>query len=223
MGRNTIDSRARVAWRLRQDLGHHTRWIELHEYFTSAEDRAAIADSSFEKLKSRVKYGSIVHRILVNLADYEKRRSNIAQKMSAWELMNQRDAAMAENVIWLASERYKGKKIIIWTHNFHALRHGEKLHSDQNPDVPRFRPMADRIYEALDNRVYTIAFLTYQGSVGSPRQGPVRDEPTPLPSSVEALLHAAGKPYGFLDMRALPKDHWLRTPTSPALDIISRP
>ena len=72
--------------------------------------------------------------------------------------------------------------------------------------------MADWIYEALNNRVYTIALLDYQGSVGSPWQGQVRQEPVPLPGSVEALLHATGKPYGFLDMRSLPKDHWLRSP-----------
>jgi erythromycin esterase len=185
---------------------------KLQEFFTSAEDRAAIADSSFAKLTSRVQYGSIIHRILVNLADYEKRQFNIARHMPALELMNQRDAAMAENVVWLANERYKGRKIIIWAHNFHTLRHPEKLYSDQNADVPRYRPMADRIYEALNNRVYTIAFLDYQGSVGSPWQGPVRQEPVPLPGSVEALLHTTGKPYGFLDMRLLPKDHWLRSP-----------
>ena len=77
---------------------------KLQEFFTSAEDRTALADSSFEKLKSRVQHGRLIHRILVNLADYEKRQSNIAQHMPALELMNQRDAAMAENVVWLGSE-----------------------------------------------------------------------------------------------------------------------
>jgi hypothetical protein len=35
---------------------------------------------------------------------------------------------------------------------------------------------------------------------------------TPVAGSLEALFHATGQRYAFLDFRGLPKDHWLRKP-----------
>jgi hypothetical protein len=34
----------------------------------------------------------------------------------------------------------------------------------------------------------------------------------PVDGDLESLLHAAGKPYSFVDFRSLPAQHWLRTP-----------
>jgi hypothetical protein len=34
---------------------------------------------------------------------------------------------------------------------------------------------------------------------------------------LEGLLHAAGKPYSFVDFRSLPQDHWLRQPLAARL------
>jgi hypothetical protein len=37
----------------------------------------------------------------------------------------------------------------------------------------------------------------------------------PVEGDLESLLHAAGKPYFFVDFRSLPQDHWLRQPLAP--------
>src|SRR6202012_3122608 len=34
----------------------------------------------------------------------------------------------------------------------------------------------------------------------------------PVDGDLESLLHPAGKPYSFVDFRAVPAGHWLRTP-----------
>jgi erythromycin esterase-like protein len=34
----------------------------------------------------------------------------------------------------------------------------------------------------------------------------------PVDGDLESLLHAAGKPYSFVDFRSVPAQHWLRTP-----------
>jgi hypothetical protein len=39
----------------------------------------------------------------------------------------------------------------------------------------------------------------------------------PVEGDLESLLHAAGKPYSFVDFRSLPQDHWLRQPLAARL------
>jgi erythromycin esterase len=155
---------------------------------------------------------ALFRRVVINLGDYERRAFLTGQHRPNWESMNDRDAALGKNLLWLMNERYKGSKMIVWEHNFHLLRHAETVHSDEDPNVSLYRPMADQIDAGLGGRVYSIAFLDYKGSVGSPWQAPVLKEPEPIAGSVESLFHATGRPYGFLDLRSLPKDHWLRSP-----------
>ena len=112
---------------------------------------------------------------------------------------------MAENLTWLARERFPTKKIIIWAASSHIMR---------KPGNVGVAPMGQYISEAFPGETYSIAFTAYRGAIG--RAGTIGGSwLTPaVTASLEALLHAAGEPYAFVDLRSLAPVHWLRQPIS---------
>jgi erythromycin esterase-like protein len=61
----------------------------------------------------------------------------------------------------------------------------------------------------LRSDLYTIGFTSHGGSyLGGDGE---KAQPV-VPGPLEALLHAVGRPWLFLDLSHLPADHWLRTP-----------
>lgn len=101
-----------------------------------------------------------------------------------------RNDQMAENLLWLADERYPGRKIIVWSGTIHAAR---------LPDVPPAggtgASLGYRIGEELAAQSYVIG-VTSHGSTG----GHISQNQHPLPD-FEELMTAAGFEYGLLDMR----------------------
>jgi erythromycin esterase len=128
-----------------------------------------------------------------------------------------RDIKMGENLIWLANDWYKDKKIIVWAASMHVARNVEKI----DTRTPRFnyagyRTMGQVVAEELGQSVYTIAFTAYTGRSANPNVAP-HALAAPEPESLETLFHAAGRAYALVDFRSLPEEHWLRGP------VISRP
>jgi erythromycin esterase-like protein len=127
---------------------------------------------------------------------------------------NFRDQWMGETLAWLANERYRGRRIIVWAAAFHTLR---------EPSAITLGPAASFSYEgittmgqvvraALGDAVYTIAFTSAEGAAGRVTS----DQPTPLSppdrGSLEDMLTATGRRFCFLNLRGLPDAHWLRSP-----------
>jgi erythromycin esterase-like protein len=127
---------------------------------------------------------------------------------------NFRDQWMGETLAWLANERYKGRRIIVWAAAFHALR---------EPSAITLGPGADFSYEGivtmgqvaravLGDAVYTIAFTSAEGTAGRVSS----DQLTPLSpldrGSLDDMLTATGRRFLFLNLRGLKDAHWLRSP-----------
>jgi erythromycin esterase len=156
--------------------------------------------------------------------DFEQRAlGNLVSYIERWnagdepEFQNHRDKRMAENLVFLADEYYRGHRIIVWAASMHNSRHVEGLEwIGSNQNYKGVRPMGDFAFEKLGNRMYSVMLTAYSGRVGRPwtGAGPIADAPE---ASLEALLHQTGKPFLFVDFRGLPADHWLRQP------IIARP
>jgi len=129
-----------------------------------------------------------------------------------------RDRRMAENVLWLANEWYPDDKIIVWAASAHVARNlGSVDTRTPQFSYKDFVSMGQIVNEQLGAAVYSIGFTAYSGARGTPMMPkPVILEP-PTADSLEALLHAAGRPYAFVDFRGLPREHWLKKP------ITSRP
>lgn len=133
------------------------------------------------------------------------------------DLINHRDRRMADNLVWLANDLFKGKKIIVWAASMHNARRIEPI--EWVPGGLKYkdvRPMGDFAWDALGDQMYSIMFLAYEGRIGRPWTGAGILERPPA-DSLDDLLHRTGKPYVFLDFRSLDQDHWLRKP------IIARP
>lgn len=130
---------------------------------------------------------------------------------------NRRDRRMGENLVFLANEYFKGKKIIVWAASMHNARRVEGLEWVGSPNTYKgVRPMGDVVFDALGSEMYSVMFTAYSGRIGRPWTGVAPIE-TAAEGSLEALLHATGKPYLFVDFRSLPEGHWLRGP------VVARP
>lgn len=63
-----------------------------------------------------------------------------------------RDPGMAENLIWLATHRYPGRKIIVWAHNNHVMTDKWMLYDAAGPEVAA--AVGDETPESIGRRTY---------------------------------------------------------------------
>lgn len=127
---------------------------------------------------------------------------------------NRRDVAMGENLAWLADEHFRGRRIIAWAASRHVA-HDLRL-VDTGSEAFRydaFRTQGDAAHAALGDDLYTILFDAAEGSSAQVGR-PAVPLPPPPEGGLTALLRATGRPYLFLDLRALRGDegHWLNQP-----------
>jgi erythromycin esterase len=122
------------------------------------------------------------------------------------EYFNQRDAGMADNLIWLAREAYPGRKIIVWAATFHNIRHPEVTVPDGRTTMGR------HVWQALGDTLFNVAFTGYAGLRGVASREPTELAPPPA-DSLEGLWGATNQQNGFLDLRRLPPGgEWLDVP-----------
>lgn len=135
-----------------------------------------------------------------------------------------RDRQMGRNLIWLANERYPGRKIIVWAATYHAARNlgridpglgqPELIKTYQDMEV-----MGEVAWKALGDQMYTLGFTAYEGNVGTAfRTTPPEPLDKPSAGSLEDLMFRAGLENAIVDFRHPPRGgEWLRQP------LISRP
>lgn len=117
-----------------------------------------------------------------------------------------REEQMAENLLWLANERYPDRKIIVWSGTAHAARAAEPPPFLRNQPwaAPYFPSMGQRIGEVFGSQSYVIGVTSYR----SADAGMIPDQDLPLPE-FEELMAAAGFDYGLLDLRrAAAEEGW---------------
>lgn len=99
-----------------------------------------------------------------------------------------RDEQMAENLLWLANERYPDRKIIVWSHTGHAARFAK-----MPPEYGGGPSMGYRIWQSLGPKSYAIGVTSYSANRVVPDQNPLPE--------FEELMSAARFQYGYLDLR----------------------
>jgi erythromycin esterase-like protein len=150
-------------------------------------------------------------------------RSMFRGREQSWNL---RDAHMTETLVALLSHYGRGgiAKAVVWAHNSHL---GDARATDMAARGEWNVGQLSR--ELLDERVYSIGFSTYEGTVtaahdwGDPA---ARRRVRPaLPGSSEALFHATGIPAFWLDLHEHNEaTHALREPRlQRAIGVIYRP
>jgi erythromycin esterase len=131
---------------------------------------------------------------------------------------HQRDEQGARNLRWLIEKAYPGRKIMFWAHNVHVMNAYtspmfKEIHVEPRPGD--MKPVGVYMGDWLGDKVYTIGLAHFEGEEGlaGERVTPVLPAPA---GSLEARLKALGKPYLFLNLRAVDSNpaHPLHSPQS---------
>jgi len=124
-----------------------------------------------------------------------------------------RDAAMADNLIWLAREAFPRRKIIVWAATYHNMRNPHLIDTGMpNLSYANTTTMGHLVWQAFGGAVYNVGFTAYEGQVGMVGSEPQELSP-PSPDSLEGLWGETRHDNAFLDLRRIPTGgDWLRMP-----------
>lgn len=166
----------------------------------------------------------LLSRMLKNLSAMVEMRywsgkstSDDARDLDMMRYALAREVAMSDTLVWLASEYYPNRKLIVWAASSH-LTHDSRTVEMQTDDggwkydVKIWTPMGNRVRGALGNDYYVIDFIAYEGEIGSVAGWSRPLQPAPE-GSFDALCHETGEPFLFVDLRSLPERDggaWLR-------------
>ena len=109
-------------------------------------------------------------------------------------------------------------KIVLWTTNVGAARNASPPARPNGGRVPPRSP-GNEFARLFGVGAYSIAFREIRNDnelLQVLEAGP-QPKLAPVDGDLESLLHAAGKPYSFVDFRSVPAHHWLRAPLSARL------
>jgi erythromycin esterase-like protein len=101
---------------------------------------------------------------------------------------------------------------MVWAHNGHLIRGAQQV-EELEPLFKTSETVAagQHLFDGLGESVYSIAFIAHGGQWSYAWWDKPMDLSAPPEGSVEDLLHRAGHPFAFVDLRGLPDDHWLRS------------
>ena len=142
-----------------------------------------------------------------------------------WVSFNMRDRQNADNLLWLADHKYRGRKIIVWGATAHLMRNAPSIDPNIDPAEPRrpyttMKTMGGEVTRRIGSQAFMLGFTAFEGTnaFGDPKEVvPVRKDQHPS-IELEELFNAARFDYAVVDFRKPAADgNWLRTP------IISRP
>lgn len=128
-----------------------------------------------------------------------------------------RDQGMAANVETLLA-LYPGKKIIIWAHNAHIQKSGATVGA-ASISMPPFRDTGELLMADHAPDMYAIGLYMLRG-ITEDLAGREMSVRRPLEGSLEALLYAARRKAGFVDLLGAAKEPgtaWMDQ-TTPTLD-----
>jgi erythromycin esterase len=164
-------------------------------------------------------------RMLANLEQYARMtfEGQTAEAIATAKRM--RDEEMGRNLIWMAGERYRGKKIIVWAATMHAARNLSRIDTGRGRGMAEIQelyrsmaPMGEVAARSLGPRMYTLGFTAYEGQEGTFFQPTPQTLARSTEGSLEDLMHRAGLENAIVDLRNPPSGGgWLHQP------LISRP
>ena len=132
----------------------------------------------------------------------------------------------ADNLLWLARQRYPGRKIIVSARTVFLARHLSRLETgdlEAKGRFDRFTTVGDELEDALGDQAYIVGITAFEGHAGTPFQKPY-PLLAPTAGSFEDLMARTGLDAAFVDLRgsdrtgrAARQARWLSRP------LIARP
>ena len=110
-----------------------------------------------------------------------------------------RDRAMADNLDFLLAERYPGKKVMVWAHNFH-VQHRERMTAAEDGAVGA-PPTTMGVWTARRHRseLYTIGLFMYRGYAAA-NGGQVYPIARMSAGGLESIMHRLPWRYSYVDL-----------------------
>ncbi len=129
------------------------------------------------------------------------------------EYENARDRQMAENLVFLGTAMYPGRKIVVWAATGHVMRSPTSTSEGRR----RGYTMGQGVWEALGPASFAIAFTSYNGTTHWLTQPDDIDQDViPEQHSLfefESMMNAAGHELAFVNLRHAPENGaWLHKP-----------
>jgi erythromycin esterase len=126
-----------------------------------------------------------------------------------------REAGMAHVAEWLFTDRYRGRRIIVWAATAHTARNLRGLRTGREhmqllyDSVPS---LGERLWTVLGEDLYSLGLTAYEGTSGL-AGGPEWNIGQASSGSLEDLMEQTGLQAAFLDLRVpRPGSAWLSTP-----------
>jgi erythromycin esterase len=121
---------------------------------------------------------------------------------------NLRDETQAQNVLWLAENRYPGRKIILWAANFHLLKSLDSIQAAPERDLHSTRTMG----QMLGSHFVSLACIADEGRASNHGSGSEAVDPH-TKDAIESMLTQAGFETALVDLHASePASDWIHTP-----------
>jgi len=109
---------------------------------------------------------------------------------------------MGENLAWLVTEYYSGRKVIVWAASMHNMYDAPKAQIVGGQfSYKDTVTMGHVAHGVIGDMMYSIMFIADHGKSGMPwsAPGPI---PTAPKGSIDALMHEAGGPLAFIDLKS---------------------
>src|SRR5262249_3396279 len=125
-------------------------------------------ESARETFQQRVgaRETAFLNRVLFNLRANAERLA--ATGVASYNVREQRNA---ENIVWLLRERYPRRKMIVWSHNVHAIntRFTQRFDGVAAAAAENTRDATARIvHDSLGARAYSVIVASYDGAWAFP-------------------------------------------------------
>lgn len=154
---------------------------------------------------------ALARQMLHNLELYRVWLDSVGRQSKESNIKN-RDALMAENLLYVARVLHPGRKLIVWAHNYHIMNHIYLFETDADFEQADRRnpagPAGFYLKRELGEDLYTIGFCAARGRHGL--RGAARETlPAPPAGSLEDVFAGLPMPRFFLNLQKLPDGHWL--------------
>lgn len=179
---------------------------EYSDTLTSIEEQNFFLEScnSFTKQYQKKKGENFIwkERFIINLIVFANNAWSLdGLAMNHPDRFFQREKGMAENIIWLAKNRFPNKKILIHLHNGHMAKNTHLLKgildSSQVKDLPNIGSL---LHQEFGDQCLHFATSYYSGSYckWDYKQKAI---PNSNENSLESSLHKEGLDYGFIGFK----------------------
>ncbi len=193
--------------------------FQLNKFFRSNLSiiSKSIGKASTAEIDQLLK-GFVAYReMMASFARYQKSQTGAEFQIG----YNIREAANATNIEWLAKNKYKGEKLIVWAHNSHVSHQGADGHFRKTTQGEVILDSTGRIVkQKFGSQLFSIGFVASGGQWSWMGQPPISFIPSEN-GSLEEMMSRSGFDIGFLNL-TLPQKNPDDPVNKPILGYINR-